>query len=38
MCMPFPMIQDEEELELAHEENYHEIEGITCARVKMLVC
>ena len=26
LCMPFPMIQDEKELELAHEKNYHEIE------------
>lgn len=30
MCMPFPMIQDEEELELAHEKNYHEIEDYLC--------
>lgn len=30
LCMPFPMIQDEEELELAHEKNYHEIENYLC--------
>ena len=30
LCMPFPMIQDEEELELAHEKNYHEIEDYLC--------
>lgn len=26
VCMPFPMIRDEEKLELAHEKNYHVIE------------
>ena len=30
LCMPFPMIQDDEELELAHEKNYHEIEDYLC--------
>ena len=30
LCMPFPMIQDQEELELAHEKNYHEIENYLC--------
>ena len=30
LCMPFPMIQDEEELELAHEKNYHAIEDYLC--------